>query len=153
MVDYAAEFRRCLVDLDVVTARRLWQHVQPDLPQPRDDHETLITLHAARTASAALPLRARAFSHRFLVDHGLPSMLPDHLKPQAEREYPVVAAAVGISVNARSEMLQPVVPLVRSAMEHAVLEAFADGHQDQPAVVSARMKEARTRTIKKLIGV
>jgi len=150
---HAAEFRRCLVELDVAAIRRLHAHVAPHLPAPASDREALISLHHARTQAAVVPDRLRFYSHRWLLDNGYPSGLPDMLKPRAEREYPAVAAAVGVSYNARSSILAPIVPLVRRSMEAAVLEADADGKLLDTPHVRQRMKEARSTTIEKLVGL
>src|SRR5262249_47481856 len=74
---HAAEFRRCLEQLDVAGIRKLWRHVSPNMPQPKNDAEALISLHSARTQSEAMPIKLRAWSHRWLLDNGLPSQLPD----------------------------------------------------------------------------
>ena len=104
-------------------------------------------LHHARTQAASMPLNLRAYSHRWLLDHGYPSGLPDELKPRAERIYPRVASAVGISVNVRSAFMKPVAEALRGAMSDAVMDAYADGKTD-PAFVSARMREAREKIMR-----
>lgn len=147
----AAEFRRCLADLDIAGIKRLWKHVSPHLPQPATDHEALATLHMARTGAASVPFKLRAYSHRWLTDNGLPSSLPDPLKPKAERIYPRVAEAVGIAVGFRSALLKPLIPVVRGAMEDAVSEAYADG-RTEPAFVRGRMFEAKDRALR-LAGI
>ena len=38
-MNHAAEFRRCLEDLDVKGIQKLWKHVQPNLPQPKNDRD------------------------------------------------------------------------------------------------------------------
>lgn len=151
-MQHSAEMRRCLEQVDVAGVRALWKHVSPNMPQPTTDAEALVALHHARTQSEFLQLKMRAYSHRWLQDRGYPSGLPDHMKAPAERIYPTVALSVGISVNAKSELFKPVTSLVREAMEHAVLETYADGHQNEPAIVSARMQEAREKTTRQLIG-
>ena len=107
-------------------------------------------LHHARTQSP-LDLKLRAYSHRWLLDRGLPSGLPDELKPKAERLYPVKVEAVGISINGGG-IFAPVIPLIRGAMEDAVLECFADGHKETE-IVRPRMFEARAKAVKQLLGV
>jgi hypothetical protein len=89
----SAAMRSILKDLDVHAAKRAWG--EPD------DAKTLVMLHMARTAAKSIPMGLRAYSHRWLVDHGLPSQLPDELKPKAERMYPQVVSAVGIAVKMR----------------------------------------------------
>lgn len=144
----AGAFRHCLEECDVIGIRRLWAHVAPDLPQPTNDHEALATLHRARTEARSIALRLRAYSHRWLLDHGYPSGLPDELKPRAERLYPQVVEAVGIAVGSK---YPEVVTSIRGAMEYAVLDTHADGVTD-PVIVKNRMMEARARERRALFG-
>lgn len=152
MIDHSAEFRRCLVDLDIEGMRRLWRHTSSHLPQPKNDADALAALHLARTQAKSVPFKLRAYSHRWLTERGLPSQLPDNLRPKAERMYPVVVDAVGISVNAKSELLLPIVPHIRAAMENVVLDAYANGDKD-PSIIKARMNEAKQSTVRKLVGI
>lgn len=149
---HSAEFRRCLEQLDVAAIRKLWHHVSPHLPQPKTDAEALVTLHHARTQTESIAIKLRAWSHRWLLDHGYPSGLPDHMKASAERIYPRVVEGVGISVNFRSPILKPITEQVRGAMEDAVSEAYAD-KRTEPAFVRARMLEARATAMRKLVGL
>jgi hypothetical protein len=135
------EFRRCLIDLDVEGAIRFWRWHRSGFPAP-NDADALVTLHMARTAADSIPMKLRAYSHCWLLDHGYPSQLPDRLKPRAERLYPKLVGAVGISVNSKHPV---VVTAIHGAMRHAVLEAYADGHKDEPEKVRQRMNEARMR--------
>lgn len=150
---HSGEMRRCLEALDLVGLRRLWAAVSPHLPQPKTDAEALTVAHIARTASESIPMRMRAWSHRWLLERELPSQLPDHLKPSAERLYPRVVQGVGISVNARDPELRPVAVEVRKAMEAAVLEADADGRLSDSAYVRERMAEARTKRRREIFGL
>lgn len=150
-MDIAAEFRRCLIDLDAPGIRKLWAHVSPHLPAPASDGEAVTALHIARTASESVPFKLRAYSHRWLSERGLPSQLPDRLKPKAERLYPRVVSAVGISVNFSAAILKPAALAVRGAMEAAVEDAYAEG-RTEPAFVSQRMTEARQKEMQKLFG-
>jgi hypothetical protein len=151
-VQHSAQLRRCLESADVAGCRRLWAAISPHLPQPKTAAEALIILHHARTQSESIALKLRAWSHRWLLDHGYPSGLPDRLKPSAERLYPRIAKAVGVSVNARSEIMRPVALMIRDAMNVAVLEAFDDGRGDNAEFVKARMAEARSTVQQKLLG-
>jgi hypothetical protein len=145
-MNIAGEMQKCMVTLDVERARQLWPRAFPHLPAIESDGEMLRTLHLARTQSEALAAHLRRYSHQWLTERGLPSALP-------ESERPKVARAVGISVNAGSELFRPIVGFVRSAMENAVLETFADGHEDDDALVRRRMMEAKQTTVRKLLGV
>lgn len=145
------EFLRCLTTLDVAGIRKLWQHVSPGLPQPKTDHEALATMHIARTVSKAVPAKARLYSHDWLLDHGMPSQLPDELLPPARRQEKRIVGAVGISVNSRSPELQPVAKAVEKAMSDAVADAYDAGRTDTD-FVRARMDEAAKLTRRKLLG-
>jgi len=121
------------------------------MPQPKSEAEARAIMHHACTQTPIIAFRSRAYSHRWLLDHGLPSGLPDNLRPAAEREYPKVVDAVGIAVASLSDAMAPAVPIVRGAMESVVLEHYADGVRD-PEIIKPRMIEARDKAIKKLLG-
>lgn len=146
------DFRRCLEEGDVKAARRLWKILQPNLPQPESDFEVEATLHHARTQASSVRFRLRAWSHRWLVDHGLPSGLPDEMKPVADRLYPRIVEGVGVAVLALSEDTRPLAELVEKSMSDAVAECYADSPHPDPVFVKARMTEARRTTLKKLLG-
>lgn len=145
--------QQCMVTLDVTRAREIWRHVAPHLPPVKSDSDMLATLHLARTQSEVVNDKLRAWSHRWLLERGMPSGLPDHMRPSAERMYPRKAESVGISVNAKSDLVQPVIGRVRSAMEDAVLEVYADGRSADTDLIKRRMAEARAGTMRKLLGL
>ena len=109
-------------------------------------------MHMTRTSTETIPVRPRAYSHRWLCERDLPSQLPDRMKASAERLYPTPALAVGISVNVRSEWLKPAAAEVQTAMENAVLEVDADGKLADTVLTIARMAEARQKTHRALFG-
>lgn len=137
-----AAFRRCLIDLDVVGICDLWFHVAPGLPQPKNNDEALITLHHARTQAESVPSKLRCYSHSWLCERGLPSGLPDWMKPKAARLYPHKVEAVGVAVMATSADGVMRARAVEQAMSDAVAECYADGERD-PEIIKARMAEAR----------
>jgi hypothetical protein len=149
--DYNDAFSRCLVELDVRGMRVLWAQARPDLPAAGSDREILISLHMARTQAKSLALRLRAYSHRWLLDHGYPSQLPDDLKPKAERMCPRVVGAVGLSVNFRAPELKPAGTAIEKVMANAVAELYADG-EERPDVVKKITTEAGAKERKKLFG-
>lgn len=148
----ADELRTALVAGDIAACRRIWAATNAHLPQPKTKAEAEQIMHVARTATRSIPLRIRAWSHRWLTERGLPSQLPDNLRPRAERLYPRIAAGVGISIQARSPLMHSAVPIIRKAMESAVLEAEADGKLGDSTHVKARMAEARERETRALFG-
>jgi len=144
---HAAEFRRCLLEVDVRAARALWKYVHPELPELENDEVTLVTLHMARTGAKSIPFKLRAWSHSWLTEHGLESNLPDNLRPRAERMYSRIVTAVGVSVMAMSESSKDLAVAIEKAMSDAVLECYAEGKTD-PEVVKARMQAAREKIMK-----
>ena len=142
---------------DVAGLTAHWAQAMPHLPQPSREQAEIV-MHMTRTATESLSLAARAYSHAWLTERLIPSQLPDHLKPAAEQLHPKVVGAVGIAVQAGTGMhisqseRAPALLEVRGAMETAVLETYADGHEHQPEVVKSRMMEARSRTLKQLFG-
>jgi hypothetical protein len=152
-VNIAGEMQALMVTLDVKRAREVWKLVAPHLRQPESDEEMLTTLHLARTESPIVNTKLRYYSHCWLVERNLPSLLPDQMRPAAEREYPRKVQGVGISVNARSDLFRPVTGLVRESMEEAVLEVYADGGADNVDLIKRRMNEARRNTVRKLLGI
>lgn len=147
-----ADVRRCLETLDVAEFKPMWDHFFPHLPCPHSDADCIVAMHMARTQARSINTRARFYSHRWLVDHGYPSMLPDHMRARAERVYPRIAEGVGIACAASNPIMKPIVPYVRAAMEQAVLDCFANGDRDSE-IVRSRMLEARSKTVKKLTGI
>jgi hypothetical protein len=133
--------REALLSLDTGLLRRLWAHIAPHLPQPASETDTLTAAHIARTAADSLPLRARAYSHRWLTERGLPSRLPDPMKPHAERLYPRVVTSVGISANSKYDVVREA---IGGAMRDAVLDCYANG-DEAPEIVKPRMMEARSK--------
>lgn len=147
----SAAFRQLLEDGDIDGLRSAWAQLFPAMPQPETRHDAEIVMHSARTVASSIPFNKRAYSHCWLVERMLPSQLPDNLKPKAERLYPRVVGGVGISVNMRSEWMKPAALEVRAALEHAVLEAYADG-REEPAFIRQRMKEVKHRKVRALFG-
>jgi len=143
--------RRALEAHDLVTCCKLWEQVAPNLPQPKNADDARVIMHHACTVAGNVAVRSRFYSHRWLIDHGYPSGLPDELKPKAERMFPKVIDAVGIACGTASEAMKPLVSHVRGAMENVVLDHYADGVKD-PKIIKPRMMEARRYTLKKLLG-
>jgi hypothetical protein len=145
--------RRCLDDCDVARLRGMWAKFAPAAPQPSSDKQVLAAIHYARTLGDEFSIRQRAYSHSWLLGEGLPSGLPDELRPRAERLCPVKKTSVGISVNLRSRILQPAKPLVVKAMSDAVMECYEDGKQDDAPLIRKRMFEAKDREMMRLFGL
>jgi hypothetical protein len=140
---------RILTEGDHKAFRRHWGDLFPHLAAaaPKNDAEAEVSMHYARTISENVGVGLRQYSHRWLTEQNYPSGLPDELRPSAEQVCPRVAAAVGLTVGTK-----PYSPLIREAMEHAVLDAEADGRLNDDAFVRSRIQEARTKSIRQLFG-
>lgn len=147
-----SSFHTLLEDGDVDMLMACWKAVAPHLPQPQSRMHAEITMHMARTVAESVTFKLRAYSHAWLVERSLPSQLPDHLKPRAERIYPRVVSAVMIGGKVRNPYFQPAVDEAHKAMQNAVLDAEADGKLEHSAFVRTRMLEAREKTYKQLFG-
>src|SRR3954464_6373047 len=136
---FARDLVACLETVDVEGMRRLWAKIAPQMPT-HDDAGMIAAIHLARTKSEFIRFRLRAYSHAWLIDHGYPSLLPDELRPKAQRMYPVTSHAVGIAVTSKYEEVKIT---VTRAMSDAVLEAESAGRLTDDLFVKRRMMEAR----------
>ena len=141
---HAEELRRCLVDCDIPAIRHLWNHISPQIPVPEDDGDVLIQIHLARTATERIPFRFRAYSHSWLTERKIRSLLPDNLRPRAERMYPRIVSAVGICVASLSNRKTDYHHAVSTAMGDVVENFYADGIED-PVRIKAAMKEVHDK--------
>jgi hypothetical protein len=144
----ARELVDCLERMDIEGVRRLWARVAPRMGS-HDDVGMQAAIHLARTKSDLIRFKLRAYSHSWLIDHGYPSLLPDEMRPRAQRIYPVTSHGVGIAVKSKYDEVRIT---VAGAMQDAVLEAEADGRLTDAPFVKGRMMEARRRATKKLFG-
>ncbi len=151
MADCAAEARRILMALDVNAMRKLHAHLSPHFDGPGTDDDVLAGMHAARTFLDNIPISHREYSHRWLLERGLPSQLPNEMRARAEQVEPRVVEGVGIMVAASSEELEPAALLVRGAMEHVVLDAYADSSSPDPNRLHERMMDARRSELRGLV--
>jgi hypothetical protein len=147
----ASEFRAALASGDARAVRKAAAVAMPHLPQPATDEEAEVLMHIARTEAKSLPLKLRAWSHRWLTERGHPSHLPDELKPKAEQVHPVIAEGVMVAVLAQTEEMKPFAKRLEREMSKAVEDAYANG-DTAPAIVRERMQEARSRTYRELLG-
>jgi len=137
--------------VDVEAAKRADRALFAHLPPVMSDQDWLIVLHHARTQSNSVRFRLRAYSHCWLLDRGLPSGLPDGLRPAAQRLYPRVVEGVGVAVLARSSSLQVVARGIRKAMSDTAAEIYGDtpdGKSPDPLIVRSQMLLSRDKTKK-----
>lgn len=152
---YAAAVRRCLDELDVNGMRKLHARMYPHLPSPGDNKLVLATMHRARTQRRDMPLRARAYSHTWLLAHGYPSGLPDMLKPKAERIYPRKVGATGFAPSFSSPILKPIKTHVEHDVGVVILDAYATDKVDRidHRKLRSEMLAETARSIRRLVGI
>lgn len=143
-MNLSATTRECLEAIDVDRLRKVWDVVFPHIPQPVKDADMVVQIHLIRTQASSIAFKLRAYSHRWLTDNGYPSLMPDELRPRAERLYPRIVEGVMIAVKASDPLLKPVAKRIERAMSDAVEDAYAEGRRE-PEFVRARMEEARVR--------
>ncbi len=145
MTGFADAFRTALYDGDVHRTRHLWAQVSPDMPQPENYDEAEVIMHQARTAADSVPIHKRIFSHAFLAERGLPSQLPDGLKPPRERKGPPVifpAALIGVGTFSKRADRREEAKAMEKAMADAVGDMITSGITDKGRIAK-RMWEAR----------
>lgn len=147
-----SEFVRALESGDVKLVQKASKILFPQMPQPVDVAAAESSMHMARTQMPEISFKARAYSHAWLVERGLPSQLPDELRPRAERLHPRIVEAVFISANTNSALLKPVAKLAQGAMCDAVEDIYADKTSPDPLLVRREIQRARDRTFKQLLG-
>lgn len=147
----ADEFRAAVEAGDVKQLQRIAAVQEPHLPQMTDAQAERV-MHDARTRAKSIPFRLRAWSHRWLVERGFDSGLPDHLRPKAEQVHPTPAYAVGIALGSSNPLLRAAMVEIRPKMEAAVLEAEADGKLLDADYVRARLLETKHQSMMALFG-
>ena len=141
----SAAFRAALYDGDARRTRHLWAQVSPDMPQPESDAEAEVIMHQARTAADSVPMQKRIYSHAFLAERGLPSQLPDGMKPPRERKGPPVifpAALIGVGTLSSNSDRREEAKAMERAMADAVGDMIMSGVTDRKRIAK-RMWEAR----------
>lgn len=124
-MQHSDAMRAALEEVDVARVRRLHAAEFPHLPPLGSDEQVTVSIHMARTSSTSVDFRSRAWSHRWLTERGYPSQLPDADRPKAERIYPTVATATGVSINVKSKWLLPLRSVVQAAVEEVILDEYS----------------------------
>jgi hypothetical protein len=152
-VSVRSEIRAALIAGDVDLLRRMWGAWFPNSPQPKDWQEAQVQLHAARTAAESVPVKLRCFSHHWLVERGLASLLPDRLRPSADQYCPRVTPGVGFAWSSGSAVLRPAKAEIEAAVGARIEEMAADGLLTKdPDGVRDEMMFTKNRTLHALFG-
>ena len=149
----SASFREALGSGDVRRTWQLWAAISPDMPQPENYDEAEVVMHQARTASESMALEKRIYSHAFLDERGLPSHLPDEMKPKRERKGPPVifsAALICVGTLSSNSDRREEAKAMERAMEDAVGDMIMSGVTDRKRIAK-RMWEARDAFVQQRI--
>lgn len=130
------EFRKALIDGNVVRCWQLSKHVAPNMPQPKTRSQAEVIMHITRTEMNTIPEPLRLESHEWLIERALPSRLPYDLAPK--REAHAVAVMVGTFTNTDEARARAAELL--AAQTEAVRNAQANGVTD-PAEMRRIIKE------------
>lgn len=135
---FASEFRRCLIEADVLGIMRVWQNVAPHMAQ-MPPQEALLALHMARVEAKSIPRELKLYSLALLAERGIERSDGKWVK------MPTLAASVAESVGIASHSADPVFAkkIVR-AMTDALLNGFAKGITE-PARQREVMLKARDK--------
>ena len=135
---HAAEFRRCLVQMDVGGMMKLWTQVAPHLPS-QSPKDALISMHMARCEMKHISPHLRSYSEAWLSERGYVKVDGKWLNglPPAD----VIASAVGIAVKSRYEAVRR---RIHDAMSDALENERAKGTTD-PSRQREAMFDARGR--------
>jgi len=143
MARYSAAMFNCIREIDVKRAMGIWKSERPNAAQPENEYQATMMLHYARARMPSMPEQLRFYSHSWLINNGFPSELPDELKPKAQRMYPILAGAVGVSSGSLGGRKSAFNYAIDKVMSDAVLETHADGYKLDSPIVKHRILEMR----------
>jgi hypothetical protein len=136
---HGAEFRRCLVELDVKGIMSLWRHVAPNLAE-QSPGEALVSMHIARCEMKSLPKRLRDYSVSWLADHGYTNV--DGKWISGPRPLEVVASSVGISVKSSDpRVANRIHDAMKDALDNAIAKGITEPPMQKEAMLKARAKQ------------
>lgn len=135
---HAADFRRCLLQMDVKGMMMHWAHVAPHLSN-QSPREVLISMHIARCEMKQINRCLQDYSRAWLFERGYRKIDGKWLSGPPPDE--VVASAVGIAVKSNYEVVRR---RIHDAMTDALENERAKGTMD-PCMQRNAMLAARAR--------
>lgn len=135
---HAAEFRRCLLQMDVKGMMKLWAHVAPHIAN-QSPKDALISMHMARCEMKQINRCLRDYSRDWLMECGYRKIDGKWLSGPPPNE--VVASVVGIAVKSKYEAVRK---RIHDAMTDALENECAKGTMD-PCMQRNAMLAARAR--------
>jgi hypothetical protein len=142
-MEFAAEFRRCLLEADVAGIMRVWAHTNPHLATlpPAD---CLVALHMARVEAKYIPRKLKLYSLDFLDERGYRKIDGQWIQGKPREQEFLEAAGVASKSNDPR-----VAKRIVRAMSDAYLHAVAGGITEAP-IQKERMLKARAKERSKM---
>jgi len=136
---HAAEFRRCLIQMDVSGMMKLWAHVAPHLGS-QSLEDALISMHIARCEMKRIAPKLRRYSQAWLLDRGYRKI--DGKWVSGLPPVDVVAAAVGIAVKSKYEVVRRRIhDAMADALENERAKGTTDPRKQRGAMLAARDRQ------------
>ena len=136
---HAAEFRRCLVQMDVDGMMKLWAHVAPHLAN-QSPKEALVSMHMARCEMKHISPRLKIYSQEWLLERGYRKIDGKWLSGPPPDE--VIACAVGIAVRSKYEAVRKRIHAAMSdALENERAKGTTDPCKQRDAMLVARARQ------------
>lgn len=138
---YAAEFRRCLIEIDVSGILKIWRHVMPHLAT-LGPSEALCALHIARCEARSVPEKLKLYSVAWLAERGWQKSDGQWIAGMPKSG--PIAEAVGISSGTASGQVLPFNRKVMRAMQDALLNGL-EKNITEPPMQRELMLKARAK--------
>ncbi|MCX7349758.1 MAG: hypothetical protein NTZ54_09615 [Alphaproteobacteria bacterium] len=136
---HAAEFRRCLVQMDVDGMMKLWAHVAPHLAN-QSPNEALVSMHMARCEMKHISPRLKIYSQEWLFERGFRKIEDKWLSGPPPDE--VIASAVGIAVRSKYETVRRRIhDAMSDALENERTKGTTDPLKQRDAMLAARARQ------------
>jgi len=137
-VGHAAEFRRCLIEADVVGIMAIWKHVAPHLADT-SPADALCSLHIARVDAKTIPRKLKTYSAAWLAERGI-QKIEGRWVTGLEKTNPV-AESVGIaSKSADPAFAKKIVRGMEDALLNGLEKGIVEPPMQRELMLAARAK-------------
>jgi hypothetical protein len=135
----AAEFRRCLIQMDVGGMMKLWTYVAPHLAG-QSPKEALVSMHMARCEMKHISPRLKIYSQEWLFERGFRKIEDKWVSGPPPDE--VIASAVGIAVRSKYEAVRKRIhDAMTDALENERAKGTTDPCKHRDAMLRARARQ------------
>jgi len=136
---HAAEFRRCLIQMDVGGMLKLWAHVAPHLGS-QSLEDALISIHIARCEMKSIDPKLRLYSQDWLLERGYRKIDGKWVSGPPPED--AITAAVGIAVKSKYEIVRRRIhDAMADALENERAKGTTDPCKQRHAMLAARARQ------------